>query len=186
MPRPNQPRDVFAEDHLAQRIKLEREKRGWTYEGLAKRMTDVGCPINQSALYKVEQAQPRRRITVDELVALARVFEVSVEDLLTDPKLLAVRAVVPLLSEWQDLKARRYRVLEEVKRRQAEIEEQVKRIAADSSEAMTVIRSYWRLDAEEWEWTPDDEELFGMSREKFVEAWSRTNANQFIPAEEKA
>jgi transcriptional regulator with XRE-family HTH domain len=86
MPRPNPPRDVLAEDHLARRIAAEREARNWTYDGLAKRMTDVGCPMNQSAIYKIEQVTPRRRITVDELVAFSRVFAIPVEQLLLPPE----------------------------------------------------------------------------------------------------
>ena len=84
----NAPRTLLEEDQLADRVAYERERRGWTYEGLALRMTQIGCPINQSALYKVEKASPRRRITVAELVALARVFGVGVEELLTPVELL--------------------------------------------------------------------------------------------------
>lgn len=82
MPPRNPARSLFSEDGLAERIAYERERRGMTYEGLAKRMTDVGCPINQSAIYKIEKAKPRRRITVDELVAFSTVFEIDVNDLL--------------------------------------------------------------------------------------------------------
>jgi hypothetical protein len=42
----------------------------------------AGCAIQPSALYKVEKGDPPRRITVDELVALATVFELEVSDLL--------------------------------------------------------------------------------------------------------
>lgn len=185
MPRPNPPRDIYAEEYLAQRIQMERERRGWSYEGLAKRMTDAGCPINQSALYKVEQGQPRRRITVDELVAMARVFETSVEDLLVDPKLLALREVVPLLAEWRDLKSRRYRVLEEIRTRQAEIEEEVRQMAADAPEVIETIRSYWEADAEEVAWTDEDVEIFGKTKDELTDAWARSNASQFLPREPK-
>ncbi len=82
MPRPNRPRTVAAEDNLARRIAFEREARGWTYDGTAKRMTNLGCPIQSTAIYKIEKGEPRRRISVDELVAFARVFELDVEELL--------------------------------------------------------------------------------------------------------
>ncbi len=82
MPPRNPARALFTEDGLAHRIAYERDQRGWTYEGLAKRMTDAGCAINQSAIYKIEKGKPRRRITVDELVALAKVFDLDVNDLL--------------------------------------------------------------------------------------------------------
>lgn len=82
MPRPNKARLIGGERNLARRVSFEREKREWTYEGLASRMTAAGCAIQASALYKIEKADPPRRITVDELVALAKVFDTSVEDLL--------------------------------------------------------------------------------------------------------
>ncbi len=102
MPRPNQARDIYAEDHLAARIAMEREKRGWTYEGLAKRMSDVGCPLDQSAIYKIEKASPRRRITVDELVAFSRVFGVAIDDLLLPADLAADRRAIELFTQWRE------------------------------------------------------------------------------------
>jgi len=45
-------------------------------------MTTAGCPINQSAVNKIEQGDPPRRVTVDELVAFAKVYELEIEDLL--------------------------------------------------------------------------------------------------------
>lgn len=82
MPRPNRDRTVLAEENLARRIAFEREARGWTYEGTAKRMTNIGCPIQPTAIYKIEKGQPRRRISVDELVAFAKVFDFDVEEML--------------------------------------------------------------------------------------------------------
>jgi len=75
MPRVNVGRTVNAEQALAQRIAHERTRRGWSLDGLAVRMRDAGCPIATSAIYKIESGDPPRRITVDELVALAKVFE---------------------------------------------------------------------------------------------------------------
>lgn len=82
MPRPNQMRSISGEAHLARRIAFEREARGWTYEGLASRMSKVGCAIQSSAIYKIEKAHPPRRIVVDELIGFARVFGLTVEQLL--------------------------------------------------------------------------------------------------------
>lgn len=174
MPRPNQPRDVFAEDHLAQRIQLEREKRGWTYEGLAKRMTDVGCPINQSALYKVEQAKPRRRITVDELVALARVFDIPAGDLLTDPKLLAYKVVVPLLDEWRGTLQRRAQVVQESDSRLKALQEEITAIAAQSPEAAATISRYFDIWAEDTK--PEGAEDDAVGREL-----AAAMAKRFLP-----
>jgi transcriptional regulator with XRE-family HTH domain len=82
MPPRNPARSLTGEPQLAERIGYERERRGWSYEQLAKRMTDVGCPMNQSAIYKIEKATPRRRITVDELLAFAKVFDTNISALL--------------------------------------------------------------------------------------------------------
>ena len=98
MPKRNRPGDVFAERYLAQRIARERENRGWSYEGLASRMTQAGCPLNQSAIYKIERGDPPRRITVDELVAYSRVFGIPVDQLLLDPELEAEQRVIDKLN----------------------------------------------------------------------------------------
>lgn len=87
MPRPHQERTLFAERYLRERVALERERQGMTYESLAKRMTDVGCQIQPSALYKVEKGEPPRRVTVDELVALSIVFKIPMAELIIDPSL---------------------------------------------------------------------------------------------------
>jgi transcriptional regulator with XRE-family HTH domain len=96
VPRPNPPREVFAERHLAARVGKEREQRGWSYEGLAERMALAGCPIQASGIYKIEKADPPRRITVDELVAFSKVFELPVAALLADPELGAPAEAVRL------------------------------------------------------------------------------------------
>lgn len=97
MPRPNPLRTSQSEDNLARRIAYERERMGSTYDGLAARLTRAGCAIQSSAIYKIEKATPRRRITVDELVAFAEVFGVSVGDLLLPPEAVKDRAVAEVL-----------------------------------------------------------------------------------------
>lgn len=82
VPRQNPPRSIRAEDTLAERVMYERMKREWSYETLAARMTDLGCHIHPSALFKIEKGRPRRRITVDELIGLGLAFGVPTEDLL--------------------------------------------------------------------------------------------------------
>ena len=88
MARLNKGRTIAAEANLADRIRMEREARSLTNEGLAKLMTDAGCSMHGSAIHKIENGEPRRRISVDELVAFASVFETSVEELLTPVELL--------------------------------------------------------------------------------------------------
>ena len=92
MPRPNRGRRIGAEDDLARRIVYERALRGWSYQTLADAMAEVGCPISPSALFRIEHGKPdgdqrtRRKVTVDELVALSRVFDTPVADLLLPPE----------------------------------------------------------------------------------------------------
>jgi len=88
MARPNLGRSIDQEDNLAERIRYEREKRGLSYESLAKAMTDHGCKIQGSAIFKIEKGEPRRRITVDELVSLSRVFEIPIDELLVPVELV--------------------------------------------------------------------------------------------------
>jgi Helix-turn-helix. len=141
--RPNKPREVYAESYLAARIISERARLGMSLEGLATRMTAAGCAINQSAIYKIEQGQPRRRITVDELVAFSRVFGLPLDDLLTDPVLWRARQIPPLLEEYWQIRVKFAEVVDEYFRRKNEIEGQVKELAEESDIAKSAIRKYW-------------------------------------------
>lgn len=100
MPRPNRPRSVLAEEHLARRIAAERDRLKMTNDGLAERMTKAGCPMTGSAIFKIEKGEPRRRIVVDELVAFARVFGVTVEELLLPPGVAGRRQLAELVRAW--------------------------------------------------------------------------------------
>lgn len=100
MPRPNRPRAVFAEQHLARRIATERAKKGWSLEGLAKRVSDTGCAINASAIYKIERADPPRRITVDELVGFSQAFGIGIDELLLPPEIAMRKEVGDLVIAW--------------------------------------------------------------------------------------
>ena len=88
MPRPRRTGHINGEDNLARRIAYERERRGWSYETLALLVTEAGCPVAGSALHRVEKGSPRRRITVDELLALSEVFDLPLHDLLTPVELV--------------------------------------------------------------------------------------------------
>lgn len=102
MPRPNPTRSLQSETNLARRIAFEREERGWTYEGTAKRLTDAGCAIQSSAIYKIEKSDPPRRISVDELVGFAKVFDLSVEELLVPMELIHDQRAMEIIKEMQD------------------------------------------------------------------------------------
>jgi hypothetical protein len=91
---------LASEDALARRIAFEREERAWSTGGLADQMTKAGCPMNQSAVWKIENGEPRRKITVDELLGFAKVFDLPVEELLVAPELIPHRQAQRLCSRW--------------------------------------------------------------------------------------
>jgi transcriptional regulator with XRE-family HTH domain len=140
VPRPNPPRSLQSEENLARRIAYERNRRGWTYEGIAKRLTDIGCPIQGSAIYKIEKGTPRRRISVDELVAFAEVFEVGAADMLIPLELIAEHEALGLIAEVE----RKYRVLSESVADYRGTVERIQQLAGtDEAYAQDVVRVLW-------------------------------------------
>jgi transcriptional regulator with XRE-family HTH domain len=140
VPRPNPPRSLQSEDNLARRIAYERDRRGWTYEGMAKRLTDAGCPIQGSAIYKIEKGNPRRRISVDELVALAKVFDVDTENLLLPLELIAEHDAINLIAELE----KKYRALSTSLTDYQEVVTRLGRLAgSDGPHAQSVVSIVW-------------------------------------------
>jgi transcriptional regulator with XRE-family HTH domain len=87
--------EMGGEDHLATRIEAERLAREWSQSELARQMADVGCPIPQTAISKIEKPQRggRRAISVDELIAFGKVFALPVGELVLPTHVLrSVRA----------------------------------------------------------------------------------------------
>lgn len=114
MPRINGARSIEAERNVAQRIRIAREDRGWSPAQLAQRMTEAGCSISTSAIYKIEDAEKPRKITVDELVALGAVFDIDdLRDLLRPVEELYQERADAIFSEIggadQDLAAALYK-----------------------------------------------------------------------------
>ena len=84
MPRPNKERTIGAERILAARVERERQARGWSYQRVADAMTEAGCSTTGSALFKIQNIEHPRRITVDEFVALSRVWAIPLERLVEE------------------------------------------------------------------------------------------------------
>ncbi len=105
MPRVNPLRPTGNETSLARRIAAERERRGWSFEGLAKRMGDAGFSIQASAIFKIEKGNPPRRITVDELVGFAKVFDLSVDEMLTAEEIRLTRDAQRAFVSWYETRA---------------------------------------------------------------------------------
>lgn len=144
VPRQNPPRLVGGELGMARRIAFEREQRGWTTESLAKRMTEAGCPINQSAIWKIENGQPRRKISYDEALAFAQLFELSITELAVAPEIAANESVRALVEEHQRLS------VEAIRRdlRMAEIMRKVRALLADFPDAERVLEELFPWDGE--------------------------------------
>jgi hypothetical protein len=142
MPRPNRRRDVFAEEHLASNVETLRLARGWTYDGLARRMSDIGCPIDQSAIYKIEKVRPRRRITVDELVGFSRIFGRSLEQMIADPALHASEDAIAAADELFRAVGNHLLVNEEQERERQSLTDRLVRATEMSPEAREAVVTY--------------------------------------------
>lgn len=68
-------------ERVAVNVRVLRRARGWSVQQLADKLTAAGTPVQRQALTKLENGR-RRKVSVDELYAFARVFGVS-EHLLT-------------------------------------------------------------------------------------------------------
>lgn len=96
-------RRIESEDALARRVKVERERRGWSQETLARRVEDVlGGGFPQSAVSRIEKGRGRRSITVEELLALSDVFGIPFDELLLPADVAADRELYRLLDAAAD------------------------------------------------------------------------------------
>ncbi|MEW1685073.1 helix-turn-helix transcriptional regulator [Streptomyces sp. NPDC093594] len=66
---------------VARTVRDLRERRSWTTDDLSRRLTDAGYSLAQSGVARLESGG--RRITVDDLEALAAVFGVHPTALLS-------------------------------------------------------------------------------------------------------
>ncbi|MCY0926924.1 helix-turn-helix domain-containing protein [Streptomyces sp. H27-H1] len=95
------PGQLAGEANVAAHVQLERELRGWSTAELARQVTAAGCPLSQSAVWRIENGEPPRKISVDELVAFAKVFGKPIEQLLEPVDEGVVDPLIRLfLREW--------------------------------------------------------------------------------------
>jgi len=66
---------LSGEQILRERIKDAREARNQSQADVARRMTEVGCKMHQTAVAKIEAGE--RRVALDEAITFAQVFGVS-------------------------------------------------------------------------------------------------------------
>lgn len=128
-------RSLQAEENLARRIAIEREERGMSYQALANAMTDAGCVTGPASIHKTEKANPPRRVTVSELIALAEVFDTSIDDLLMPVELRNQEKAQDLLREYQKTQEQ----LERIGKRINAIATELRAITGDDPDADTFI-----------------------------------------------
>jgi len=82
--------DVQVSRIVAENVRRLREARGLSLRGLTRKVVENGHRMNPSSLCRIEIGTHAtggfRPVTVDELVALAKVFELPPERLLAEPK----------------------------------------------------------------------------------------------------
>ncbi|MBB1254693.1 helix-turn-helix transcriptional regulator [Streptomyces sp. OF3] len=83
------------EDNAAKRIKVEREKRGWSTTTLSDRLNEAGYEMNPSGVWRIENG--KRRINLDEAIGFAEVFGVSLSNLVGPPALAAAGRAMELI-----------------------------------------------------------------------------------------
>jgi transcriptional regulator with XRE-family HTH domain len=87
------------EDYVADRIKQEREARGWSTVALAEKMAEAGHPVNQAAIWRIESGKPRRRVNLDEALGFCQVFGLTMDELTAPPMKYADAFVRDLVRE---------------------------------------------------------------------------------------
>jgi transcriptional regulator with XRE-family HTH domain len=83
------------EDNAAKRIRVERDKRGWSTTTLSDRLNEAGYEMNPSAVWRIENG--KRRINLDEAIGFAEVFGVSLSNLVGPPALAAAGRAMELI-----------------------------------------------------------------------------------------
>ncbi|MCC3770634.1 helix-turn-helix transcriptional regulator [Streptomyces olivoreticuli] len=120
------PERPLPENNVAERIKLEREFRGWSTQKLAERMAEVGHPVNQAAIWRIESGKPRRRVNLDEALGFCKVFDIPLDDLASPPGHVSNAEVRRLVGEyverWKDWRA----VRKPLDRAKADIDDYIK------------------------------------------------------------
>jgi transcriptional regulator with XRE-family HTH domain len=170
---------VASEEVLIRRVVAERELRGWSPALLAQKMTEAGCPMAQSSIWKMEHGNPHRKITLDETLCFARVFGTSLDDLLLPPELRTDRKALRLVATARGTAIMVERLEATARGHVIDLLRHLREHPMSRSAVLEVIRDAsggpyaLRLDefpGEDGEWT--DEELDGL-----IEALERQQPN---------
>lgn len=114
------PRQPGPDDWAAQRIRYERERRGWSTAELARRVTAAGVPIRQQSVWQIESGEPRRKVSIGEASALCEVFGITLDELTRSQDAVITDEVVKIrddLRAWkEDARSLLSRLLDVLKR----------------------------------------------------------------------
>lgn len=69
--RPERSADASLAIRFRTRLAEEQAQQGMSDAGLAKRVTDLGCPMTAATIWKIKSAQPPRKVDLDEAHAIA-------------------------------------------------------------------------------------------------------------------
>jgi len=104
VPKKTTPRVPGPDEWAAERIRHERELRGWSTGELARRVTDSGVALRQQQVWQIESGDPPRKLSVGEAAAFAKVFGITIADLLVPPADVAPQNLINLgrdFAEWR-------------------------------------------------------------------------------------
>ena len=85
VPKKTAPRPPGPDEWAAERIRYERELRGWSTAELARRVTEAGVPMRQQQAWQIESGDPPRKLSVGEAATIAKIFGITIADLLVPP-----------------------------------------------------------------------------------------------------
>jgi transcriptional regulator with XRE-family HTH domain len=104
VPKKTTPRAPGPDEWASARIRHERELRGWSTAELARRVTEAGVAMRQQQVWQIESGEPPRKLSVGEAATIAKVFGLTITDLLTPPENVAPQNLINLgrdFAEWR-------------------------------------------------------------------------------------
>ncbi|ASY34035.1 MULTISPECIES: helix-turn-helix domain-containing protein [Streptomyces] len=86
---------LSGEENAAVRVKLEREKRGWSTTTVSDLLNEAGFDMNPSAVWRIENR--KRRINLDEAIGFAEIFGVPLTNFVGPPRLATMGRAMELI-----------------------------------------------------------------------------------------
>ena len=140
MPRKTQ-RPAGPDEWAAERIRYERERRGWSTAELARRVSLAGVPMRQQTVWKIESGEPRRSLSVGEAATFAKVFGLSLAELMTPPQQIAELDLIEIARAFMEWR----RDAGVLAARFADIAKRVEELGAEDTYTAAVVEKYGGL-----------------------------------------